>query len=226
VTIPDSGTGRYYGAYPALVTDVVDPDGQGRVRIRLPWSPDPAASAYEAWARLATLMAGNGRGSWFVPDENDEVLVLFEDGCPARPYVIGSLWNGVDAPPVAMDQAGANDVKILHSRNGVTVTFDDSAGKEKLILRTPGGQSVLLEDGPGRIVVEDANGNGVELSAAGIHLKSAATVTIEASTLKVSASMVTVDSGMSSFSGVVKADTAIASSVVGASYTPGAGNIW
>ena len=38
--------------------------------------------------------------------------------------------------------------------------------------------------------------------------------------------MITVNAGMSKCSGVVQADTVIASSVVGASYTPGAGNIW
>jgi uncharacterized protein involved in type VI secretion and phage assembly len=218
--------GRYYGAHPALVTDVVDPDGQGRVRVRLPWAPDPGSSAYEAWARLATLMAGGGRGSWFVPDVDDEVLVLFEGGDPRRPYVVGSLWNGVDAPPLTMDRAGANDVKVLHSRNGVTVTLDDHDGREKLTLSTPGGQRVVLEDGPGKVTVEDANGNRAELASGGIRLTSSATVTVEASTVKVSAGMLTVDAGMSKFSGVVKADTVVTNSVVSSAYTPGAGNIW
>jgi uncharacterized protein involved in type VI secretion and phage assembly len=222
VTLPH----RCYGAYPALVTDVVDPDGQGRVRVRLPWSPDLGAGAYEAWARLATLMAGNGRGSWFVPDVDEEVLVLFEGGDPRRPYVVGSLWNGVDAPPESMDAGGANDLKVLHSRNGVSITLDDHDGKEKLTLQTPGGQRVVLEDGPGKITVEDANGNTAELAGGGIRLSSSATVTVEASSLKVTAGTVTVDAGMSSFSGVVKADTVITNSVVSTSYTPGAGNMW
>ena len=49
---------RWYGAYPAIVTDIIDPDGQGRVKVALPWSPDAANVRYEQWARLATLMAG------------------------------------------------------------------------------------------------------------------------------------------------------------------------
>ena len=91
--------GLFYGVYPATVSDVSDPENQGRVRVRLPWSPDPGGSGYEVWARLATLMAGDGRGSWFIPDVNDEVLVAFEGGSPRRPYVVGALWNGRDAPP-------------------------------------------------------------------------------------------------------------------------------
>jgi len=66
--------------YPALVSDIKDPDGQGRVKVTLPWSPDTSSDRYEAWARLATFMGGNNRGSWFVPDTNDEVLVVFEGG--------------------------------------------------------------------------------------------------------------------------------------------------
>src|SRR4051794_30031887 len=86
--------GLFYGVYPAVVTDLADPDSQGRVKVRLPWSPDPGGSSYEVWARLAVPLAGNNRGTWFVPDKNDEVLVAFEGGQPRRPYVVGCLWNG------------------------------------------------------------------------------------------------------------------------------------
>src|SRR5258708_1417769 len=96
---PTGPGGLFYGVYPALVTDVQDPEGQGRVKVRLPWAPDPGGSSYETWARLATMMAGGGRGSWFVPDPQDEVLVAFEGGNPRRPYVVGALWNGQDNPP-------------------------------------------------------------------------------------------------------------------------------
>ena len=110
--VPTGLGGRWYGVYPALVSDLKDPDGQGRVLVTLPWSPDMGNSRYEAWARLATLMAGNNRGSWFIPDVNDEVLIVFEGGDPRRPYVIGGLWNGSDKPPESMDGAGNNNLKV------------------------------------------------------------------------------------------------------------------
>ena len=78
--------GLWLGVYPAVVTDLRDPDQQGRVKIRLPWTPDAAGASAELWARLATLMAGASRGSWFVPDVGDEVLVAFEGGQPLRPW--------------------------------------------------------------------------------------------------------------------------------------------
>ncbi|HEY7066779.1 MAG TPA: phage baseplate assembly protein V [Chloroflexota bacterium] len=218
--------GLFYGVYPALVTDVVDPDNQGRVRVRLPWSPDPGGSSYEAWARLATLMGGNQRGTWFIPDKNDEVLVAFEGGQPRRPYVVGGLWNGQDAPPEQMDGAGNNYLRTILSRQGIRITLDDTDGAVKLRLETPGGHKVVLSDGDLSIVVQDSNGNSAKLEPAGITVTAAAKVTVQASTAEISAGMVTVNAGMSQFSGVVQCSTLITNSVVSASYTPGAGNIW
>lgn len=216
--------GLFYGVYPALVVDVQDPDNQGRVRVRLPWSPDPQQSAYEVWARLATMMAGNNRGTWFVPDVDDEVLLLFEAGDPRRPYVVGALWNGSDAPPETMD--ADNNLKTILSRAGIRITMDDTSGAVKLTLATPGSNSVVLDDGQRTITVSDSSGNSIKLESSGITVTAAAKVTVNAATVEVSASMVTVNAGMSRFSGVVQCDTLISNAVVGASYTPGAGNVW
>jgi uncharacterized protein involved in type VI secretion and phage assembly len=224
--VPAGWGGRWYGVFPALVTDIKDPDNQGRVKVTLPWSVDAGGERFEGWARLATMLAGNNRGTWFIPDVDDEVLVAFEHGDPRRPYVLGGLWNGRDSSPESMDGAGNNYKKVLCSRNGVKVTLDDQDGQEKLVLETPGGQKVTLKDGPGAVTVEDGNGNSVKLETAGITLTASAKVTVNAGQVAISAGMVTVDAGMSKFSGVVQADTVISNSVVSASYTPGAGNIW
>ncbi|HEV2817337.1 MAG TPA: phage baseplate assembly protein V [Allosphingosinicella sp.] len=223
--LADGWGGRWYGVAPALVTDISDPDGQGRVKLKLPWSPDGGGGqGYEAWARIATLFAGNNRGSWFIPDVGDEVLAAFEHGDPRRPYVLGGLWNGKDRPPESI--TSRNYKKVIRSRNGVKITLDDQDGQESLKLETPGGQKLTMKDGPGAVTIEDSNGNSVKLETSGITVTAAAKVTVNASQVAVSAGMVTVDAGMSKFSGVVQADTVIANSVVSASYTPGAGNIW
>ncbi len=218
--------GRWYGIYPALVSDIKDPDGIGQVKVTLPWSPDTGSDKYEAWARVATLMGGNNRGSWFIPDVNDEVLIAFEAGDPRRPYVLGGLWNGKDATPESMDGAGQNNKKVLRSRNGVKITLDDQNGQEQFIAETPGGQKITLKDGPGSIEIADSNGNSIKLESSGITVNASAKVTVTASLVEVSASMLTVNAGMSKFSGVVKAETVICNSIVSTSYTPGAGNIW
>lgn len=225
--VPSGLGGRWYGVYPALVSDIKDPDGQGRVKVTLPWSPDTGSDGgYEAWARLATLMGGNNRGTWFIPDSGDEVLIVFEGGDSRRPYVIGGLWNGTDSPPDSMDDAGNNHRKVMRSRNGVKITLDDNDGQEKLILETPGGQTITMKDGAASVEIVDSNGNSVKLESSGVTVTASAKVTINASQVAISAGMVTVDAGMSKFSGIVQADTVISNSVVSSSYTPGAGNIW
>ena len=211
-----------YGVYSATVKDIKDPDGQGRVKVALPW----AGNDYEAWGRVATLMAGKNRGTWFIPDVGDEVLVAFLGGDVRHPLVLGGMWNGVDSPPESMDGAGRNFKKVIRSRNGVKVTLDDQDGQESLKLETPGGQKVTLTDGPGSIELADSNGNSIKLDSGGITVSATAKVTVSASQVNVSAGMVCVDAGMSKFGGVVKADTVITNAVVSSTYTPGAGNIW
>jgi uncharacterized protein involved in type VI secretion and phage assembly len=220
---PQGLGGRQYGVMPALVTNVRDPDGRGRIEISL---PSVFGEEVRIWARQATLFAGPRRGSWFLPDVHDEVLVAFEQGDPARPYILGGLWNGRDAPPDSADGDNQTDRKMLRSRNGVTVTLDDSQGQEKLIMETPGGQTVTLKDGPGAIEIVDSNGNSIKLEASGVSVDAAAQVSVTAATVSISAGSVSVDAGISTFSGVVRADTLIATTVVGTTYTPGAGNIW
>jgi len=224
--VPSGLGGRWYGVHTALVTDIRDPDGQGRVKVTLPWSPDANGARYEAWARLATLQGGNNRGSWFIPDVEDEVLVAFENGDPRRPFVMGGLWNGSDSPPESMDGAGNNYKKVLCSRNGVKITLDDQDGREQFIVETPGGQKITLKDGPGAVEIQDSNGNSVKLETAGITVNASAKVSVSCSLAELTASMVTVNAGMSKFSGVVQCDTLISNTVISATYTPGAGNIW
>jgi uncharacterized protein involved in type VI secretion and phage assembly len=208
------------------VSDIKDPDGQGRIKVTLPWSPDTGGDRYEVWARIATMMAGNNRGTWFIPDVNDEVLVVFEGGDPRRPYAIGGLWNGSDNPPESMDGGGNNYKKVVRSRNGVKITLDDNDGQEQFIVETPGGQKMTLKDGPGVVEIDDSNGNSIKMESSGITITASAKVTVQCSTAEISTSMLTVNSPMSQFSGVVQAQTVITNSVISASYTPGAGNIW
>src|SRR5437588_7591772 len=126
------------------------------------------------------MMAGHDQGRWFIPDTNVEVLVIFLGGDPRNPCVIGAFWNGQDAPPQSMDGAGDNNIKKLRSRNGVAITIDDTQGTESLKLETPGGQSILLQDGPGQIQLQDSNGNTVTLDTSGVTINTSSQVTVSA----------------------------------------------
>ena len=205
------------GVYTASVLDNRDREDLARVLVRVPGVADTGI-----WARVATMMAGRNRGTMFIPDVGDEVLVAFERGDLRLPYVRGALWNGTDKPPVS--SADAATTRMIRSRSGVTFRIDDKA--TSLVIETPGGQRITLDDSAGSVRIEDANGNSVTLATSGITINASAMVTLNASTVEVSAGMITVNAGMSKFSGVVQCDTLIANSVAAASYTPGAGNIW
>ena len=209
------------GFFPALVTDNNDPTNSGRVKVRISL---PGRKSYEGWARVSTLMAGRNKGSWFMPDVNDEVLVAFGVGIAGGSYVVGGLWSKANRPPETME--AGNNKKLLRSRNGVAITLDDEDGQESFTVETPGGQKLTLKDGPGSVEIADSNGNSVTLEPSGITVNAAAKVTLNASTVEISSGVVTVKAGMSKFSGVVQCDTLITNSVVSNSYTPGAGNIW
>ncbi len=221
------GPDRLVGVYPALVTDVQDPDGQGRVRVNLPFVNGMEGPQAAPWARLATFMAGADRGSWFIPEVNDEVLVAFLAGDPRHPVVIGALWNGVDTPPETMDSG--NNLRSLTSRSGHRLLFDDTAAQEKVVLETQGGHRLTLDDASGgTITLEHSNGASLKIDTSGtVSITALNQIKMEAPAgLKISAATVNVDAGISTFSGVVKADTVISNAVVSSSYTPGAGNIW
>lgn len=210
------------GVFPAVVIDNIDPENSGRIKVRLA-RVSPQGRLYETWARMATLMAGDNRGTWFIPDIDDEVLVVFGESAARESYVIGGLWSKTSSPPETMD--ATNSKKVLRSRNGLKISLDDQSGQESVTIETPGGQKVMLRDGPGSLEITDSNGNSVKLGSSGIILNASAKVTINAGQVEVSASMVSVNAGMSKFTGVVQCDTLISNSVVSASYTPGAGNV-
>jgi uncharacterized protein involved in type VI secretion and phage assembly len=209
----------------ARVVSLDDPEGLNRVQIRLIAFDGIDDQDAPLWARVVSPFAGQDRGAFFMPDVDDEVLVVFTNGDPRFPLVLGGLWNGSSRPPADLQPEG-NRYKRIRSKNGITITFDDQQGQETLKLETPGGQSLTLQDGPGSVTYEDSNGNSVVMESSGITIQAASKVTVKAATVEVTAGTVKVDTAMATFSGVVKCEVLIATSVISTSYTPGAGNIW
>ena len=217
--------GLFNGGYLATVESLNDPDSRSRVQVRILSFDGVDGHDGPIWARVACPFAGDNRGAFLLPDVGDEVFVIFVNGDPRMPIVVGGLWNGSASPPETIS-GGRNRRKVIRSKNGVKLTLDDQDGQEQFIVETPGGQKITLKDGPGAIVIEDANGNSAKLETSGVTVTTSAKATLNASTVEVSAGMVTVNSGLSKFSGIVQADTVITNTVISSTYTPGAGNIW
>lgn len=210
----------------ARVTSLDDPEGLNRVQVRLLAFDGVAQQDAPMWARVVAPFAGKDRGAFFLPDVDDEVLVVFVQGDPRHPLVLGGLWNGAAAAPASIEGGGRNRYKRIRSKNGVVVTLDDQDGQEKLQLETPGGCKLTLSDGPGSVTLEDSNGNSIKLESSGITVQASAKVTVQASSVDVTAGMVKVDAAMAKFSGMVKCEVLQTNAVISSSYTPGAGNVW
>ncbi len=191
-----SGSARRNDVVVGLVLNNQDPDGLGRVKINLPGLSEDESGH---WARLATPMAGGGRGMFFLPEKNDEVLVAFEQGDITRPYILGALWNGEDKPPQT-NSDGKNNVRMIRSRSGHSVRFDDTAGTEKIeIIDKSGENNVTIDTQSNSIsiksakdVVIEAPQGKISLRAKTVEVKSTAETSVDAQTtvdLKAGATM-------------------------------------
>ncbi|MDJ0703318.1 MAG: type VI secretion system tip protein VgrG [Leptolyngbyaceae cyanobacterium MO_188.B28] len=150
-----------------------DPNGEDRILVKSPII-DPDAKGI--WARVATLDAGNNRGSFFRPEIDDEVVLGFLNDDPRDPIVLGMLNSS--AKPAPLDGSDENHHKGFFTRSELKVTFDDD---QKIItLETPGGNKVTLSDAAKGIALEDQNGNTVTLNDSGIEIKSPKDITLEA----------------------------------------------
>jgi uncharacterized protein involved in type VI secretion and phage assembly len=136
---------RMKGVVVGVITNNNDPVGLGRVKVKWAWLGDQIESA---WCRVASPMAGSGRGFYFIPEVNDEVLVAFEHGDPNVPYIVGVLWNTSDKPPkpnAQMVSGGKVNERMLRSRSGHDLIFCDEAGKEKITIVDKEKNSIVID---------------------------------------------------------------------------------
>lgn len=176
---------RIYGGVIGTVTNNQDPEKLGRVKVKFPWLSDEDESN---WARIVSPMAGKEKGIFFLPEVGDEVFVVFQYGDINMPYVIGSLWNGVDVPPET-NSDGKNNIRIIKSRSGHIIKLDDTEGKEKIEIVDKTEKNMITIDAKDNKIslttdkdIEIAAPNGkVTVTAKDLEMKSSAATKIEAS---------------------------------------------
>lgn len=215
---PDGQGARWFGLYPALVVDLVDPDGKGRIKVKFP-SFGAAGESVTAWATLITPYADADQGLEILPEVDSQVVVAFEAGDPMRPYIVGACWNGQASLPETAQ--AANNLRTLKTRSGSLLQFDDTEGAAKVTLSMASGHKLVLDDAAQELTVEHSNGCKIVMNIAGqVSITANATVEVTASAVNVHAPAVVCD-------GTVQCTTLTASvGVVSPSYTPGAGNVW
>jgi len=182
---------RITGVVIGIVTNNKDPDGLGRVKVRFPWL---SGSIESHWARVATPMAGNGRGLYFLPEVDDEVLVLFERGDVNFPFVIGALWNGKDQAP-AGNSDGKNALRVIKSRSGHLIRFDDSEKAQKIeIVDATSSNRIVIDTSTdtvtitaGKNIVLEAPQGDIRLNARQVVIQASGRADIKADAMTIAA---------------------------------------
>lgn len=147
----------------AKVKDNEDPNGLGRIRVQFDWQAQLEDDMMTPWLRMAQPYAGGGKGFSFIPEIGEEVMIDFEGGNAERPYVKGTLYNGVgdvDGAWVANSNS-ANQVKAIRTRNGHTIEIHDEGNdgyiriydneKENYILTFSTDRKLIMLESTGNI---------------------------------------------------------------------------
>jgi len=216
----------FNAGYLAEVVSVEDPKSLARVQVRLLCADGIDDHDAPVWARVAVAFAGDQRGSFMLPDVGDEVLVIFVNGDSRMPIVVGTMWHGSAAPPETISGDRIDRWSIVGKEGTRIAIVEERAGEATISFTTPGGVSGELTDSGGGKIELNAAGYSLTIDSNGVSIQTGGKVSVEASTIEVTSGQVTVNAGMVTFSGVVKCDTLIATTVAASIYTPGAGNIW
>lgn len=163
------------GLQVGVVVSNEDPDGEHRVRVRMPLV---SADADGAWARVASPDAGAERGWFFRPEVGDEVVLGFVNDDPRQPLVLGMLHSSAKAPHLT--GSDDNHEKGYQSRSGIKLAIDDD--QKVVTLETPAGNVLTLSEADKKVSLVDQNGNKVEMTADGIVIESAKSLTLKAGT--------------------------------------------
>ncbi len=163
------------GLHVGVVTKLEgDPDGEDRIQVKLPII---SSEDEGIWSRVATLDAGEKRGSFFRPEIDDEVIVGFVNDDPRDAVVLGMLNSSVKPAPISATDD--NNEKGFVTRSEMKFIFDDD--KKSITIETPGGHKVLISDDETSISIEDSNSNKFVMSSEGISMESNSAIKIKAS---------------------------------------------
>jgi len=215
---PDGAAPRYFGVYPAIVTSIVKDDKNiGRIEVKFPWLGE-AGKDVRALATLCTPYADDDQGFEILPAVNSQVVVAFEAGDLRRPYILGACWNGKEKLPEK--PAEANNKRLIKTRSGSLLEFDDTEGSAKVTLSMKNGHKLVMDAGGQNIKLAHSNGSSMTFESSGdVTIKAAGRLVINANSVSVNASSTT-------HTGNITCMAHTATSITSPLYSQGAGNIW
>ncbi|MFI8604095.1 type VI secretion system Vgr family protein [Cellulophaga baltica] len=123
-----------------VVLDNNDPDGLGRIKVQFGWQRRMGTST--PWIKMNTPYGGNGKGFYFIPELDEEVLVGFENNNPEKPYVLSAGYNSSAKSGVA---DADNNLKTIRTRSGHTIELNDTDGEEKINIYDHEGSIITFD---------------------------------------------------------------------------------
>jgi uncharacterized protein involved in type VI secretion and phage assembly len=174
--------GRVTGVVSGIVTSNTDPDNLGRVKMRLPWRSDEFETD---WARVVAPMAGKDRGTWFLPEVGDEVLVAFDGDDIRYPYVLGVLWSKTDPPP-DKNADGKNRIRLIKTPGGHLIKFVDRESEDVILIQLADGKKVEIKS-DGIAIDDGANKVTLDAKAGTISIEAKQSLTLKAPKIAIEA---------------------------------------
>jgi type VI secretion system secreted protein VgrG len=118
-------------------------DKYGRVKVQFHWDREGKKDANSScWIRVAQAWAGKGWGAFFWPRIGHEVVVVFEDGDPDQPLIVGSVYNAQNMPPFELPKSnmiGGIKSASFHGaprKNFNGILFVDTKDHEHLVIHS------------------------------------------------------------------------------------------
>lgn len=156
-----------------VIANSGDPSGEHRIQVQIPALSE---ENNKFWARFACFWAGNGYGSFFIPDIGDEVIVAFFNNDPDQAVILGSLYSSKQKPPAELTTE--NKIRTLLSKSKMKIEFDEE--KKTVSIETPGKNKVVLSDDAKGIQLTDQHSNKIVMDGNGILIESAKDLTLKA----------------------------------------------
>ena len=172
-----------------------DPLREYRIQVELPWLN---GKNQLLWARLSTMYATNGMGSFFLPEPGDEVMVGFMNQDPGHPVILGALYGEKHKPPYEYE--AKNNTKAIVTREKMRIEFNEE--KKIITVSTPGNNKVEINDDEKHIKLTDQHKNEINMNKDGITLSSSKDIVLKAK------GAITMDA-TSKISGTAKSDVSL-----------------
>ncbi len=133
----------------------------GRIRAKV---PDVMGDQESGWAMPCAPFGGKSLGFFALPDKDAGVWIEFEHGDPDYPIWSGCWWGSLaEMPSNLIVPPPASNKVLIKTKGGNSVLIDDTPGIGGITLETSSGQKIVIN----ALGIEITNGMGASIKMTG-----------------------------------------------------------